>query len=184
MSSVEECSICYDPLGESLATHLPCGHVFCSECVHRWAKEAQGCPQCRTPYRPQKLRALASWTGGLALKAMSKEESDATQALESVKAARSVMEQRAKAAERALRQEEKIYWKQPLDTRTIAATITPGMGPGAAAPSRPPTAESAPQAPTAPVRTSELTMEQQARIRANREAALRIKRERDAAVQT
>lgn len=57
------CPICFERL-KSPVCCVPCGHVFCNVCIHRWrtsrerplrgvffnyqSQETQSCPQCRT----------------------------------------------------------------------------------------------------------------------------------------
>lgn len=43
-----ECAICLSDqkLGQ-LATRMPCGHLFCGECLRRWLEKSNNCPVCR-----------------------------------------------------------------------------------------------------------------------------------------
>jgi hypothetical protein len=56
----ELCSICYAPMQSPEA--LPCGHVFCLECIQRWAETCIAscrnivCPMCRNPFWQSQLR--------------------------------------------------------------------------------------------------------------------------------
>ena len=107
--SVEECQICTEDLGVPgrPAAQLPCGHAFCACCVLAWVKEGhRDCPSCRVAFKLSKLRELVPWEGGLKLKEASSAEQNALKELEEARSARAAMEQRAAAAERALRQHQ------------------------------------------------------------------------------
>ena len=107
--SVEECQICTEDLGVPgrPAAQLPCGHAFCACCVLAWVKEGhRDCPSCRVAFKLSKLRELVPWEGGLKLKEASSAEQNALKELEEARTARAAMEQRAAAAERALRQHQ------------------------------------------------------------------------------
>ena len=43
-----ECAICLNEqkLGQS-AARMPCGHIFCGECLRRWLAKSNNCPVCR-----------------------------------------------------------------------------------------------------------------------------------------
>jgi len=48
MQGEHDCSIC----GEEdlrMVTMTPCGHWYCSPCMHSWLATSRTCPQCRTP---------------------------------------------------------------------------------------------------------------------------------------
>ena len=40
------------------AVQVPCGHIFCWECVQEWVTSKAECPLCRRPARPEELRCL------------------------------------------------------------------------------------------------------------------------------
>lgn len=42
------CSICADVFTDP--QRLPCGHIFCLECIKHWAAERPTCPQCRKKF--------------------------------------------------------------------------------------------------------------------------------------
>ena len=48
-----ECSICYDSLGETNNCITPCGHVFCFECMMKSLNRNNSCPCCRAPLREE-----------------------------------------------------------------------------------------------------------------------------------
>ena len=43
-----ECAICLtDQKIGQLATRMPCGHLFCNECLQGWLVKSNTCPVCR-----------------------------------------------------------------------------------------------------------------------------------------
>ena len=48
-----ECSICYESLGEKNNCITPCGHVFCFECMMKALNRNNSCPCCRAPLREE-----------------------------------------------------------------------------------------------------------------------------------
>jgi hypothetical protein len=42
----DRCTVCLDTPTEPV--RLPCGHIFCYACVHRWLQEHDVCPMCCT----------------------------------------------------------------------------------------------------------------------------------------
>lgn len=47
-TSNAECAICLsDQTIGQLATRMPCGHLFCNECLQRWLVKSNTCPVCR-----------------------------------------------------------------------------------------------------------------------------------------
>ena len=49
----DECSICYDQLGEKNNCTTPCGHVFCFECMMQALNRNNLCPCCRAPLKEE-----------------------------------------------------------------------------------------------------------------------------------
>ena len=50
MADEFDCSICLEEDGECVvAVQLPCSHVFCEACMHKWRKHSNTCPLCRKP---------------------------------------------------------------------------------------------------------------------------------------
>jgi hypothetical protein len=48
MLSVNDCSICFEPLTEDVRIALPCGHRFHKDCIVNWLSRSQGkCSLCR-----------------------------------------------------------------------------------------------------------------------------------------
>ena len=48
MLTNNDCSICLEPLTESVATALPCGHRFHKDCIVNWLVRSEGkCPNCK-----------------------------------------------------------------------------------------------------------------------------------------
>ena len=49
MSTVHDCSICFEPLIEDVRIALPCGHRFHKDCIRQSLTSTRGrCPNCRT----------------------------------------------------------------------------------------------------------------------------------------
>ncbi|CAM9554678.1 unnamed protein product [Pylaiella littoralis] len=46
----EPCCICYTQLPDVGRGIIPCGHVFCFYCIHKWSKKANVCPTCRLEF--------------------------------------------------------------------------------------------------------------------------------------
>jgi hypothetical protein len=67
------CAVCQDL---PVAAHaLACGHVFCGECVSRWARVRGTCPTCRAPAgRPVPALAVDRLVAALAEPVMDEEE--------------------------------------------------------------------------------------------------------------
>mmetsp|Transcript_85355 Transcript_85355/g.147552 ORF Transcript_85355/g.147552 Transcript_85355/m.147552 type:complete len:240 (-) Transcript_85355:232-951(-) len=51
------CAICQEPWRDCVAL-VPCGHLFCTECVTTWLKCASSCPTCRATVPSAKPRWL------------------------------------------------------------------------------------------------------------------------------
>lgn len=49
-----ECVVCQDELRSPL--RLPCGHMFCEECISEWLERQATCPTCRAATRSAGLR--------------------------------------------------------------------------------------------------------------------------------
>ena len=46
--TLEQCSICYQPMLKGINTCLlPCGHCFHLPCIQKWRKRVNTCPLCR-----------------------------------------------------------------------------------------------------------------------------------------
>ena len=47
--SNQSCPICRDPyeIGQTV-TQLPCGHIYCPDCIKEWLSRNRSCPMCRT----------------------------------------------------------------------------------------------------------------------------------------
>jgi len=59
MATDNNCSICFEPMVNNVATALPCGHRFHKGCIQNWLSRSQGkCSLCRSvitniPYVPE-----------------------------------------------------------------------------------------------------------------------------------
>jgi len=59
MLTDNNCSICFEPMTNNVATALPCGHRFHKHCIQNWLSRSQGkCSLCRSvvtniPYVPE-----------------------------------------------------------------------------------------------------------------------------------
>jgi hypothetical protein len=57
--ATDVCAICYESVTSSEV--LPCGHMFCTRCIHKWAEECRRssrpsiCPMCRTTFMSSEL---------------------------------------------------------------------------------------------------------------------------------
>jgi len=55
------CSVCLRVF--SVPTILPCGHVFCAACIHKWVdQERAACPLCNAKTAPRQLTVLAAFS--------------------------------------------------------------------------------------------------------------------------
>ena len=53
------CTICFEPWtnsGSHRICSLKCGHFFGAECIERWLKGGQGCPNCNEKANKRDLR--------------------------------------------------------------------------------------------------------------------------------
>eukprot|EP00966_Prymnesium_polylepis_P061466 1426442-Prymnesium_polylepis.1 len=62
VSDVLKCAVCVGPLRQCVAL-VPCGHLFCKQCIDRWSRAREGnntCPTCRARATadPVPLRAV------------------------------------------------------------------------------------------------------------------------------
>lgn len=51
----EDCSIC---LERKCSVIIPCGHLFCSQCIRKSYKTKQTCPECRQPFEESSIRGV------------------------------------------------------------------------------------------------------------------------------
>jgi len=57
-----DCSICQGQLDGPIS--LPCGHLFCEECVSEWLDREPTCPLCRSQVTPGRFQLGGSASGG------------------------------------------------------------------------------------------------------------------------
>ncbi|VDK41877.1 unnamed protein product [Anisakis simplex] len=60
LAHFSQCTICVSNAVNPLK--LPCGHVFCRQCIHTWLETENTCPNCRKD-TPTPLQDV-SWKGG------------------------------------------------------------------------------------------------------------------------
>lgn len=53
-----ECTICGEGIDWQEISSVPCGHVFCSECIQQSLLECEQCPECQTPASIGDLRRI------------------------------------------------------------------------------------------------------------------------------
>lgn len=53
-----ECVICLENLKNKSLSSVPCGHLFCTECIENTLRNTQVCPLCRTPAQLSELRRI------------------------------------------------------------------------------------------------------------------------------
>ncbi|KAG8704669.1 hypothetical protein FRC09_003401 [Ceratobasidium sp. 395] len=59
MLVLQECSICYFDFSSERSPHcIPCGHVFCRECLVTALDHSERCPICRDPCLPEEIRKV------------------------------------------------------------------------------------------------------------------------------
>ena len=194
---LENCSICLEPLdprGEHRAVQLRCGHVFGSRCIGEWLqtdKKQRRCPQCQTKVDKHSQRELCPILG---LRVQDGgDEAQLTGTLEAVRSKRQRLE---RSNEKLQREHDQMVRQRDLllarvraaatATATAAATSEAAATTAAAAATAATantantvagTAATAPATEAVASQRSEdgagqLSLPQQARMLANREAAL------------
>ena len=184
---LENCSICLealDPRGQHRPVQLRCGHVFGSECIAQWLqtdKKQRRCPQCQATVDRNSQRDLAPILG---LRVQDGgEEAQLTGTLEAVRAKRQRLERANEAMQREHDQLARKRDSLMARVRTLgapsasascacaAASATASeAGPAATAP--PAAADARVANPRSEDEVPQLSSSQQARMLANREAAL------------
>lgn len=53
-----ECAICFENMETKNVSSVPCGHMFCLECIEKSLKRLESCPSCRTPTNASSLRRI------------------------------------------------------------------------------------------------------------------------------
>lgn len=54
-SCKDPCAICWDTMTHCSSIQLHCLHVFHTSCMGRWSRQAETCPTCRAPLRPEDI---------------------------------------------------------------------------------------------------------------------------------
>lgn len=53
-----KCAICFENMETNNVSSVPCGHIFCLECIEKSLKRLESCPSCRTPTDAKSLRRI------------------------------------------------------------------------------------------------------------------------------
>jgi peroxin-10 len=53
-----DCKICFD--ARKSVSSTPCGHLFCWDCILRYAQVKYECPICRAPVQPKEIIRIAN----------------------------------------------------------------------------------------------------------------------------
>lgn len=56
------CEICFECMESQEISSVPCGHVFCSQCIRSWIREHNSCALCRAPATLIDLRRWSDTT--------------------------------------------------------------------------------------------------------------------------
>ena len=194
---LENCSICLEPLdprGEHRAVQLRCGHVFGSRCIGEWLqtdKKQRRCPQCQTKVDKHSQRELCPILG---LRVQDGgDEAQLTGTLEAVRSKRQRLE---RSNEKLQREHDQMVRQRDLLLARVRAAATATATAAATSEAAATTAAAAATAATATTATTvaataatapateavasqrsedgagQLSLPQQARMLANREAAL------------
>ena len=197
---LENCSICLEPLdprGEHRAVQLRCGHVFGSRCIDEWLqtdKKQRRCPQCQTKVDKHSQRELCPILG---LRVQDGgDEAQLTGTLEAVRSKRQRLE---RSNEKLQREHDQMVRQRDLLLARVRAAATATAAAAATSEAAATTAAAAATAATATTATTattlaataatapateavasqrsedgagQLSLPQQARMLANREAAL------------
>ena len=197
---LENCSICLEPLdprGEHRAVQLRCGHVFGSRCIDEWLqtdKKQRRCPPCQTKVDKHSQRELCPILG---LRVQDGgDEAQLTGTLEAVRSKRQRLE---RSNEKLQREHDQMVRQRDLLLARVRAAATATAAAAATSEAAATTAAAAATAATATTATTattlaataatapateavasqrsedgagQLSLPQQARMLANREAAL------------
>lgn len=53
-----ECALCFENMATKNVSSVPCGHIFCLECIEKSLKRSESCPSCRMPTNARSLRRI------------------------------------------------------------------------------------------------------------------------------
>ena len=184
---VESCTICTETLGsvDRPSVQLPCGHVFCAECVEGWQRLRHAdCPSCRQEFPKGRVRTLCPWRNGLKLTEPTSVEQGALKALDEARVMRRAVEERARALEQTLRCMRRAASSTQTSVHCVINNNRPNSVESGDRGLAQPAAGYCAQQPSGlaqAVVVTSLTEEQQQRASANRMAALERKRKREQA---